>query len=50
MRMLTKKQVLRLHDRLLLTSGGAAGIRDEALLDSALAAPFQSFADRKSVV
>ena len=47
MRMLTKKQVLRLHDRLLLTSGGAAGLRDEALLDSALAAPFQSFASQE---
>ena len=40
---LTKKQLLLLHEELITQTGGAAGIRDEGLLDSALAAPFQSF-------
>ena len=40
---LTKKQLLLLHEELMTETGGAAGIRDEGLLDSALAAPFQSF-------
>ena len=40
---LTKKQLLLLHEELITATGGAAGIRDEGLLDSALAAPFQSF-------
>ena len=40
---LTKKQLLLLHEELITETGGAAGIRDEGLLDSALAAPFQSF-------
>jgi death on curing protein len=31
--------ILALHDRLLAAHGGLAGIRDEALLDSALARP-----------
>ena len=40
---LTKKQLLLLHEELITATGGAAGIRDEGLLGSALAAPFQSF-------
>lgn len=40
---LTKKQVLMLHSRLVETTGGSAGIRDEGMLDSALSNPFQSF-------
>ena len=40
---LTKKQLLLLHEELITETGGSAGIRDEGLLDSALAAPFQSF-------
>ena len=40
---LTKKQLLLLHEELITQTGGAAGIRDEGLLDSALTAPFQSF-------
>lgn len=43
MKHLTKEQVLLLHEQLLQVSGGTAGIRDEGLLDSALAAPFQTF-------
>ena len=35
MKILSRQQVLRLHDDLLATFGGTAGIRDEGLLDSA---------------
>ena len=40
---LSKEQVLRLHRKLLDATGGLDGIRDEILLDSALAASFQTF-------
>ena len=40
---LNKEQVKRLHEMLLDNTGGLDGIRDEALLDSALSAPFQTF-------
>lgn len=40
---LTKEQVLMLHDRLIEVTGGSKGIRDEGMLDSALANPFQVF-------
>lgn len=43
MKIITKKQVLLLHEHLLRETGGAAGLRDEGLLDSAVSAPFQSF-------
>jgi len=43
MKVLTKSQVLLLHKALLESFGGAEGLRDEGLLDSALAAPFHSF-------
>ena len=43
MKILSRQQVLRLHDDLLATFGGTAGIRDEGLLDSALNAPFATF-------
>lgn len=33
-----------LHSELIVSTGGAEGLRDETLLDSALSAPFQSFA------
>jgi death-on-curing protein len=39
---------LVLHDRLLALHGGAAGLRDEALLKSALARPQQHFAYAES--
>jgi len=38
-----KEQVIRLHKKLLESTGGLDEIKDEALLDSALAAPFQTF-------
>ena len=40
---LTKKQLILLHEQLLVETGGASGIRDESLLESALYAPFQTF-------
>ncbi|MDN5936734.1 MAG: type II toxin-antitoxin system death-on-curing family toxin [Nitrosospira sp.] len=44
--------VLTLHDRLLALHGGAAGLRDGALLKSALARPRQlyAYADKSDVV
>ncbi|MGI6071110.1 MAG: type II toxin-antitoxin system death-on-curing family toxin [Blautia sp.] len=41
---LTKGQVILLHTQLIEKTGGSNGIRDEGLLDSALYAPFQSYA------
>jgi death-on-curing protein len=43
MKVLTKEQVIMLHQELVDAYGGTGGIRDEAMLDSALGAPFQSF-------
>ena len=40
---LSKEQVLMLHTQLIETTGGSPGMRDEAMLDSALSNPFQSF-------
>lgn len=43
MKTLSKRQILLLHQQLIAETGGSAGLRDEGLLESALAAPFQSF-------
>lgn len=40
---LSKEQVLMLHAQLIEATGGSPGMRDEAMLDSALSNPFQSF-------
>jgi death-on-curing protein len=40
---LSKEQVLMLHERLIEITGGSLGVRDEGMLDSALSNPFQSF-------
>ena len=40
---LSKEQVKRLHKMQLVAAGGIDGIRDEGLLDSALASAFQTF-------
>lgn len=40
---LTKDQIIKLHSQLIQETGGTDGIRDEGLLESVLAAPFQSF-------
>lgn len=42
---LSKEQVILIHERLIETTGGSNGIRDDGMLDSALANPFQSFGD-----
>ena len=41
---LTKHQVLLLHDQALQRYGGTPGVRDDGLLDSEINAPFQTFA------
>jgi len=41
---LTKKQVLMMYDQMTEETGGHPGIRDEGMLESALEAPFQTFA------
>jgi death on curing protein len=38
-----KGDALALHDRLLALDGGAAGLRDDGLLESALARPQQHY-------
>ena len=43
MKTLSKRQVLLLHSSLIEAFGGIDGVRDEGLLESALAAPFQTF-------
>ena len=43
MKTLSKTQVTALHSALIREFGGIDGIRDEGLLESALAAPFQTF-------
>lgn len=43
MNRLNKQQVLYLHEELIQETGGISGSRDEGLLESALAAPFQTF-------
>ncbi len=43
-----ERDALALHDRLLALHGGAPGVRDDALLKSALARPQQHFAYAES--
>ena len=43
MKMLSKRQVIMLHEQLINETGGSHGLRDDGLLESALSAPFQSF-------
>ena len=43
MKILSKQQVLKLHEMLIEQSGGSPEIRDDGLLESALNVPFQSF-------
>ena len=44
---LSKEQVVKLHDDLIDETGGSFGVRDENLLESALAVPFQSFKNQE---
>lgn len=41
---LGKELILRVHERQLADHGGASGVRDEGLLESALARPLNQFA------
>ncbi len=43
MTILSKEDIILLHSALVETTGGSDGIRDEALLDSAVQTPFQTF-------
>lgn len=43
MKTLNKRQVILLHNQLLEEFGGTAGLRDDGLLDSALATPFSAY-------
>lgn len=40
---LSKQQIIAMHHTLVVETGGMDGLRDEGLLDSAIAAPFQTF-------
>lgn len=44
MRQLTEEEILLMHQMLIDEFGGEEGVRDRGLLDSAIKAPFQSFA------
>lgn len=44
---LPKQKILKMHQELIERFGGIDGIRDENLLDSALAAPFQTFSGQE---
>ena len=44
MKILTKAQVLMLHEQLVNETGGSPGLRDDGLLESSSASPFQEFA------
>jgi len=41
---LAKHQIIVMHEELIRESGGSTGVRDDALLESALVAPFQDYA------
>ena len=43
MKILTKEQILLLHSQLIEGFGGSSDIRDNALLDSAINTPFQTY-------
>ncbi|MDR2561530.1 MAG: Fic family protein [Holophagales bacterium] len=43
MKKLARKQILAMHTELIAEHGGIDGLRDEALFESALAAPFHGF-------
>ncbi len=43
MKILSKQQIIMLHSTLIFEFGGIDGIRDEALLESAIYTPFQTF-------
>ena len=40
---LSIEQIIAMHTRLIMKTGGSDGVRDKGLLDSAVNSPFQSF-------
>ena len=40
---LSTEQIIAMHTRLIMKTGGSDGVRDKGLLDSAVNSPFQSF-------
>jgi death-on-curing protein len=47
MKHLSKQQILLLHKQLLEETGGADGVRDEGLLESAPSSPYSEFAGQE---
>lgn len=43
MKILTKRQIVLLHDHLIQETGGTPGLRDDGSLSSAMSSPFHSF-------
>lgn len=43
MKILSRKQIIFLHEHLINATGGTEGIKDEGMLESAMNAPFQTF-------
>ena len=43
MMLLSKEQVIAIHDQIIAATGGITGLRDEGLLDAALSVPWQTF-------
>ena len=41
--LLSKRQLIAIHDQIVSATGGTTGVRDEGLLDAAIAAPWQTF-------
>ncbi|WP_281679764.1 type II toxin-antitoxin system death-on-curing family toxin [Synergistes jonesii] len=46
MKKLDARHILLLHEQLIKETGGAVGVRDKTLLESAIAAPFVGFGDK----
>ena len=44
MKEISKDQIIKLHTQLVAETGGSVDIRDEGMLDSAVSAPYASFA------
>ncbi len=47
MKIITKNQIILLHDQIISETGGTRGLRDEGLLESALFTPFQVFGNEE---
>ena len=43
MKLISKRQILLLHEQLITAFGGSTGVRDEGMLESAINAPLQTF-------